>query len=160
MGTGKTAVGRELSRLLGMRVIDVDHEIEVSQGRTVTEIFSELGEEGFRLLEAETIARMASLQGVIISTGGGAVLREDNLNALKRNGFICCLTASPEVILERTAGNKDRPLLESADRKARIVELLAQRRPFYEKAGILVDTDGKTPLQVAEEIIGKVKWKE
>ncbi len=159
MGTGKTAVGKELSRLLGMRVVDIDHEIEKSLGSTIAEIFQKHGEEYFRTVEAKVIQRISSQYGIIISTGGGAVLREENVTALQDSGIVFCLTASPEVILKRTEGNDDRPLLRCADKMTKIASLIEQRRPYYEKAGIVIRTDGKTPLQVAEEIIGKVPWK-
>lgn len=156
MGTGKSAVGRELSRLLGMHVIDIDEEIESSQGMSVSEIFRQHGEEYFRQLEHAAIAGLPAQQGIIISTGGGAVLREDNIQALQACGIVFCLTASPETILRRTEGNNDRPLLQCEDRYERISEMLRKRQPFYEKSGILIDTEEKTPLQVAEEIIGKL----
>jgi shikimate kinase len=159
MGTGKTEVGRELSRLLGMPVVDIDREIEKSEGSTINEIFSRRGEEYFRELETRIIHRVASGNDRIISTGGGAVLREENLRALQDAGDVFCLRANPATILQRTEGDNDRPLLRCEDRKAKIAELLEQRKPFYEKAGIMIDTEGKTPLQVAKEIIGKVSWK-
>ena len=159
MGTGKTEVGRELSRLLGMPVVDTDREVEKSEGSTINEIFSLHGEEYFRKLETAIIQRIASGHGCIISTGGGAILREENVRALKSAGIIFCLMANPATILHRIEGDEDRPLLRCEDRKTRIIELLEQRKPFYEKAGIMIDTEGKTPLQVAEEIIGKVSWK-
>ena len=158
MGTGKTEVAKELSRLLGMRFIDIDHEIEVSQGSTINELFASRGEEYFRQVEASIIRQFSSEQGVVISTGGGAVLREENITALQSTGVIFCLTADPQTILQRTEGHDDRPLLLSGDRKTRIAELLQQRKLLYEKAGTMIDTEGKTPLQVAEEIIEKVPW--
>lgn len=156
MGTGKSAVARELARLCGMRLVDIDRELEASQQKTIPEIFSCNGEEYFRQIETAAILQVASEQGIIISTGGGAVLREENLNALRAHGRIFCLTAGPETIMLRTAGNSDRPLLQSEDRLLRISELLAARQPFYEKAGIMIDTEGKTPLEIAGEIIGKM----
>jgi shikimate kinase len=158
MGTGKTEVGRELSRLLGMSFIDIDHEIEKSEGCTITALFASRGEEYFRQVEASIIRQFSSVQGAVISTGGGAVLREENIKTLQSTGVIICLTADLQTILQRTDGHDNRPLLLSADRKARITELLEQRKPFYEKAGTMIDTEGKTPLQVAEEIIEKVSW--
>lgn len=154
MGTGKSEVARELSRLCGMRLIDIDREIETSRRKSISEIFSSCGEDYFRQIEAAAILQFASEQGVIISTGGGAVLREENLKALQAHGLIFCLTASPETIMLRTAGNNDRPLLQCDDRQMRISELLAERQPFYEKAGIMINTEGKTPLEIANEIIG------
>lgn len=156
MGTGKSEVAGELSRLRGMRVIDIDQEIETSQQQSISEIFSRYGEDYFRQIETAAILKFASEQGVIISTGGGAVLREENLRALQAGGIIFCLTASTETILLRTAGSNDRPLLQCDDRKARISELLTVRQPFYKKAGIIINTEGKTPFEIAHEIIRKI----
>jgi shikimate kinase len=157
MGTGKTAVGRELSRLLSMRLVDVDSEIESERAMKISEIFSVFGEPYFRDLETALIMRFAKEANLIISTGGGAVLREENMAALRKTGAIFCLQAYPETILARTAKSSGRPLLNVDDPLAKIKELLDYRMPYYEKAGILIDTEGKTPLQVAEEIAGKMK---
>lgn len=152
MGTGKTAVGRELSRILHMRIVDVDAEIEREQGMMISDIFSRFGEGRFREIETETIIRMAREESCIISTGGGAVLREENMEALRRSGMIFCLSARPETILARTSGSDERPLLRAGNPLEKINELLSCRRPYYQKAGMMIDTDDKTPLQVAEEI--------
>ena len=155
MGTGKTAVGRELARMLDMKLVDIDSEIEAEEGMKISEIFGRFGEQYFRDAETRVIRRISQGAGMIISTGGGAVLREENIELLRRNAAIFCLAASPETILARTSGNTDRPLLQVEDPMSRIRELLAYRRPFYEKAGDVIDTDGKTPLQVAGEIVEK-----
>jgi shikimate kinase len=152
MGTGKTAVGRELSRLLSMRLVDIDAEIEESRKMSINDIFRDFGEKYFRDIETEMIRKFAREKNLIISTGGGAVLREENMNALRESGMIFCLDACPETILRRTAQNEDRPLLKVDDPMAKIKELMSFRRLHYEKAGTLVDTEGKTPLQIAEEI--------
>jgi shikimate kinase len=159
MGTGKTAVGRELSRLLNMELIDVDTEIEKSQRITINEIFKKFGEPRFREIETEMVQKLSEQRNVIISTGGGAVLKQENMDALRKQGVIVCLMATPETILKRTIRSSNRPLLHVEDPLGRIKELLHFRMPFYEKADIMIDTDGKTPLQIAEEIIGKVKDK-
>ncbi len=157
MGTGKTAVGRELSRLLNMELIDVDTEIEKSQRITINEIFKKFGEPRFREIETEMIQKLSEQRNVIISTGGGAVLKQKNMDALRKQGIIVCLMATPETILKRTNRSSNRPLLHVENPFARIKELLHFRMPFYEKADIMIDTEGKTPLQIAEEIIEKVK---
>jgi shikimate kinase len=156
MGTGKSEVARELSRLRGMRLIDIDREIEKSEGMIIPDIFLRHGEDYFRQIETAAILQFASEQEVIIATGGGAVLREENLKALQAHGIVFCLTASPETITRRTARNNDRPLLQCDDRQARISELLAERQPYYEKAGVMINTEGKTPSEIANEIIGKI----
>lgn len=156
MGTGKSEVAKELSRLRGMRLIDIDREIETSQRKSIPEIFSCCGEDFFRQSETAAIRQFASEQGVIIATGGGAVLREENLKELQAHGIIFCLTASSETIMLRTSGNHNRPLLQCDDRQERISKLLIERQPLYEKAGIMINTEGKTPAEVAHEIIGKL----
>lgn len=157
MGTGKTAVGKELSRLLAMTLIDVDTEVEKSQKMTINEIFKEFGEQRFREIETGMIKTVSENRKVIISTGGGAVLKQENMDILRGNGIIVCLTATPETILQRTSNNSDRPLLQVENPFKKINDLLQSRKPYYEKADIMIDTEDKTPLQIAEEIIEKVK---
>jgi shikimate kinase len=157
MGTGKTEVGRDLARLLNMKLIDVDTEIEKSQKMTINEIFKQSGEPWFREIETEMIKKISENKNIIISAGGGAVLKQENMDNLRKNGVIVCLTATPETILKRTSNYKGRPLLLVGNPLERIKELLNFRRPFYEKADIMIDTEGKTPLQIAEEIIERIK---
>lgn len=158
MGTGKTAVSKELSRLTGFATVDVDTEIEKSAGMPITDIFKQFGEPHFRQMETDEIKKVSERENVIISTGGGAVLRQENINALRAGGLVVCLTASPETILKRTGDNNERPLLQVEDPIGKIKELLDFRKPYYEKADILVDTEGKSPRQVAEEILEKIKF--
>jgi len=157
MGTGKTAIGRELSKILNMKIVDIDDEIERSREMKISDIFENFGEAFFREIETETIKKFSRADNIIISTGGGAVLRQENMDALRENGTVFCLNASPRTILDRTSGNDDRPLLKAEDPMARIEELLSLRRPFYERAGINIDTEDKTPLQVAREIVEILK---
>jgi shikimate kinase len=157
MGTGKTAVGRELARLLDMKLIDVDTEIEVSRETTINEIFKEFGEPVFREIETDMIKKVSRNKQVIISTGGGAVLKQENMETLRETGIIVCLMASPETILRRTGSTNDRPLLHVENPLEKIRELMDSRKPYYEKADIVIATEGKTPLQIAEEIVEKVK---
>ena len=159
MGTGKTAVGKELSAMLEMQLIDIDAEIERSQKMTINDIFKNYGESRFREIESETIKRFSDEKNLIISTGGGSVLKSVNMDNMRKNGTIFCLNASPQAILERTKTSQDRPLLKVADPLARIRELLDYRRPFYEEAGIMIETEGKTPRQIAEEIAEIIKCK-
>jgi shikimate kinase len=157
MGTGKTEVGKELSHLLNMKLIDVDTEIEKSEDMTINEIFKRYGERRFREIETGMIRKLSENKNSIISTGGGAVLKQENMDVLRRNGVIVCLMATPETVLKRTSNNTDRPLLQVEDPLKKIKELLNFRKPFYEKADIMIDTDGTTPLQIAEEIIERIK---
>jgi shikimate kinase len=157
MGTGKTAVGKELSRLLAMTLIDVDTEVEKIQKMTINEIFKQFGEQRFREIETGMIKTVSENRKVIISTGGGAVLKQENMDILRGNGIIVCLTATPETILQRTSNNTDRPLLQVENPFKKINDLLQSRKPYYEKADIMIDTEDKTPLHIAEEIIEKVR---
>ena len=153
MGAGKTTIGKALAKMLHMKLVDVDEEIEISQKMTINDIFKMYGEPYFRDIETAMIKKLSHNKNCIISTGGGAVLRDENMEALKENGIVFCLAANAETILERTGNNQDRPLLKVENPKKKIEELLAYRRPFYEKAGIMIETDGKTPLQIVEEIM-------
>ena len=157
MGTGKSAVGKELARILDMKLIDVDTEIEKSRGMSITEIFRQFGEPKFREIETGMIKKVSQNKNAVISAGGGAVMKKENVDAFRENGVIICLTAKPETILHRTGESDERPLLQVENAYGKIRELLDFRRPFYEKADITIDTEGKTPLQVAEKIIEKVK---
>jgi len=111
-------------------------------------------------LETEMIKKLSERNNIVISTGGGAVVRQENVDVLKKNGVIVCLTAKPETIVRRTGNSDDRPLLQVEDPLEKIKELLNFRKLFYEKADIMIDTEGKTPLHIAEEIIEKVKGKD
>lgn len=157
MGTGKTAIGRQLSKKLNMKLIDVDAEIEARQNMSIEDIFKTYGEKHFRDIETEMLQHCSEKRNVIIATGGGAVLREENMAMLRKNGIIFCLSASAETIYERTGRSDRRPLLNVEKPMTKIKELLDYRRPFYEKAGIMIDTDGKTPLEIAKEIVEAVK---
>lgn len=159
MGAGKTEVGRELANILRWEIIDVDDEIVKSQKMTINEIFSKFGEPAFRDIETEMIRKVSQNKNVIISTGGGAVLRQENMDILRENGVVIYLTATPETILKRTSSNSERPLLQVEDPLKRIKELLEFRRLFYEKADIMIDTEGKTPFHIAEEILERIGWK-
>lgn len=156
MGTGKTEVSRELARLTGYAQVDVDSEIEKSAGMTIAEIFKRFGEPRFREMETREIKTVSQGRSLIISTGGGAVMKDENMEALRAGGFIVCLSASPETILKRTSNDSTRPLLQVEDPLNKIKELLSLRQPYYERADVMIDTEGKTPLQVAEEIIENI----
>lgn len=155
MGTGKTSIGRILAKRLDRPLIDTDAQIEQDQGKKISEIFAEVGEEGFRKIEQETIEKVSCREGVIISTGGGSVLRKANVKALRRNGIVIALTASPEVILERVSRKKTRPLLERPDRDVFVRNLMEERKPFYhEAAHLIIDTSGNALHEVTRKIIG------
>ncbi len=159
MGTGKTVVGDELAKRLGRKLIDMDNEIEKSEGLMINEIFSRFGEPRFRKLETAMAKKLSPLRNVIISTGGGVVLKEENMRYLRKNGIIVCLVASPETILRRTMKTNDRPLLNVDDPLRKITDLLEYRMPFYENADIIIDTEKKNPFEITGEIIEMIKVK-
>ncbi len=154
MGTGKSKIGRRLAKKLRMSYLDTDELIEKREKDSISAIFKKRGKEYFRRLETKVVKEVALFDNYVISTGGGVVLKEGNIRLLKKNAFIVCLFASPEVILKRTKGDEKRPLLKGDDRKERIKELLKMRRPFYEKADFSVDTSVLDSEGVVEEIIG------
>jgi len=151
MGTGKTAVGREVARHLGCPFVDTDVLIEERAGRPISQIFTEDGEEAFRRLEAATVEAASEGEGVVIATGGGVVLRKENMDRLRRNGLIIALRADPAAIRARVGSGADRPLLGSHP-EATIRRLLAEREALYGDADLTVDT---TALSL-EEIVARV----
>jgi shikimate kinase len=157
MGAGKTAVGKQLAKKLNLALIDADAEIEKEQGMSITDIFKNFGEPHFRDVETAVIKRLSAMKNIVISTGGGAVLRQENMDNLRANGVIVCLWAEPETVFQRIRHDTSRPLLQVEDPLKKIQELLEFRKPFYEKADIMIDTEDKSPKEVADEIIEKVK---
>ena len=140
MGVGKTSVGMRLARELGYRFVDTDELIEADQKITITEIFSTFGEPYFRDVEARIIAKVLEDKGQVVSTGGGAVIRDENRKAFKGGGVTVCLIARPGVIFSRIRHETHRPLLQVPDPLAKIAELLAGRERFYRQADIIIDT--------------------
>jgi shikimate kinase len=155
MGTGKSAVGRRCARLLGYTFRDSDAAIVSRAGRSIPAIFAEEGEAAFRSLERNVIAELAATPGLVIATGGGAIMDEGNVANLRASGVVFLLTASPEVLLKRVGNAQSRPLLASAsDPLERIQELLAARKPHYDRAAhFRVDTSYLSPDEVAEAIV-------
>ncbi|MCX8069624.1 MAG: shikimate kinase [Thermodesulfovibrionales bacterium] len=153
MGTGKTTVGKLLAKRLGYKFIDLDREIEKKNNMTINEIFATKGELAFRDLETQTIKELSNRSMTVLSTGGGAVIRDENMMILKSFCLVVCLLASPDTVYNRTKDNKDRPLLKVDNPLDRIKSLLSERRPFYERADLAIKTDDKSPLQIVDEIM-------
>jgi shikimate kinase len=158
MGTGKTVVGRLLAAKTGKEFLELDAIIEEKAGRSIPEIFRTEGEAGFREREIAAVKEIAGKKNAVIACGGGAILNKINIDRLRQECVIVCLTASPEVILERTAADDiGRPLLDVADRARQVRELLAFRRPFYRaSADITVNTSRLRPGTVAGKIQEKL----
>jgi shikimate kinase len=153
MGSGKSAVGRHLARLFRLSFHDSDADIEAKTGVDVAFIFEKEGEAGFRLRERESIDRLTQLDGVVIATGGGAVIHPDNRRVLADRGVVVYLETSVEQQLERTRHGKHRPLLNDTDPKMKLSELMQERALLYrEIADLTVSTDGRRVQLVAEEI--------
>lgn len=158
MGTGKTTISRELSETTGMKETDLDQEIEKRRQMKIGEIFSSFGEGHFRELETALIKEYEKKQGYVVSCGGGAALREENVRNMKKGGQIVLLSASAKTVYERVRYGKNRPLLEGNMNVDYISGLMEQRRQAYESAAdITVTTDGRTPKEITEEIIKMVK---
>lgn len=155
MGTGKTTVGRLLAQRLDRPFIDMDEQLEAHFGQSIAEVFAQKGEEFFRTAEAQLCQQLAQQQGLIIATGGGALINPQNRQTLAQSGPILCLTASVDAILERLAAASDRPLLESesSDRRQRIQSLLAQRRVAYASIPLQVNTDQKSPQAIVDAVM-------
>ena len=153
MGTGKTAVGREVARRLKRRFVDLDEEIVRAAGRSIPRIFAEEGESGFRAWERRVAREHGHARGLVVATGGGLVLQPEAMGWLAAGGMVVCLDASVPEILRRVGRSRNRPLLQSADRERQVRELLDQRRPLYEAVEPHVATDGLTRDQVAEAVI-------
>lgn len=152
MGTGKSEVGQLLARRLGLTFIDTDRRVEAREHASIAQIFTRRGEVYFREVEARIIADVAGKTDVVIATGGGAVLRPENMMQLRRHGWVVSLTAPAEVLQQRLAGEKGRPLLRG-DVRQNVVKLLDQRRPLYRDADLMVDVSRASPAQIVEAIV-------
>jgi len=140
MGAGKTTVGRQLAKRLGRPFYDSDHEIVERTGVPIPTIFEIEGEDGFRRREAQTIAELTEGDGIVLATGGGVVLREENRQRLHDTGWAVYLNVPPVMLFQRTRHDRNRPLLQVDDPLARLEELHAQRDPLYrETAHLVVD---------------------
>ncbi len=150
MGTGKSQVGRLLAQRWGLRLVETDALIEEQEGTSIAQIFAQRGEGYFRDLETAILQDILGEERLVISTGGGMLLRPENLQLLRGAGPIICLQATPETILERTSGSAERPLLNQPDPLAEIKRLLSARAEAYQQADYQVDTDDLTLQQIAD----------
>ena len=161
MGCGKSTIGRELRRLLGYPLVDMDAIIEQRAGKPIVRIFEEDGETEFRDMESGLLGELAGAEqpAQIIATGGGVVIRPENRAALQRLGYVVWLCAPPEVIHSRTRHSHERPLLHAEDPVTRISELLVQREPWYRQcAHLSVDTAGLSSREIATGILESARY--
>lgn len=146
MGAGKTTLGRHLARVLDRQFVDLDHELEARCGVSVAVIFDIEGEAGFRRRETEALDACTRRSGVVLATGGGAVLAPENRAMLRERGVVVYLRARADELYRRLAYDKSRPLLQTDDPKTRIAELLAIREPLYEEVADLIFDTGFAPV--------------
>ncbi len=158
MGSGKSAVGRQLARALRRPFIDCDSELEKRTGVDIPLIFEKEGEAGFRARERELIAELVARQGVVLSTGGGAILLDENRQRLREGGVVIYLETSIEQQLKRVRQGERRPLLTGApDLEGRLTELMTRRAPLYaEVAALTVRTDGHRVREVVDQILSQL----
>ena len=162
MGTGKTTVAGTLGKMTGFPVIELDEEIVKAEGKPIPQIFEEVGEEGFREIETRELKKALGVKdaafpekaGVILSLGGGAVLREENRRVIRENGFAVLLTAKPETVLARVYGDGNRPNLKGRMTREGVASLMKEREAAYEAAAeYTISTDGKGVREIAGEIL-------
>ncbi|WP_024864434.1 shikimate dehydrogenase [Butyrivibrio sp. FCS014] len=156
MGSGKTTVSQLLSDKLDLDLMDTDEAIETTEGRSISDIFAEDGEEAFRKMETELLETIVKdhWRDMVISLGGGLPLREENRSLLKEAGKVIYLKASPETVYERIKGDTTRPLLQCEDPLSKIKELQAARSDLYDAAAdLVIDTDGKSPEEITQDIL-------
>lgn len=154
MGAGKSTIGRQLSSRLNKEFHDSDHEIEARTGVDIPLIFELEGEAGFRKREQAIIAELTLIPGIILATGGGAILAPENRRYLSSRGRVIYLHASVNQQLRRTRRDRNRPLLQTADPRAKLEELMSVRDPLYrEIADVIIETDGKRVRDVVRQII-------
>jgi len=158
MGSGKTAVGRYLARIMKFAFHDSDVDVEKRTGVDIPFIFEKEGEAGFRVRESESIDRLTQMSGTVLATGGGAVISAENRRWLSERGMVVYLLTSVEQQLARTRHGRHRPLLNDTDPEIRLRELMAQRAALYEEiADITVSTDERKAQLVAQEIHDQFK---
>ncbi len=158
MGVGKTTIGRCLADLLHKEFIDLDVEIEKRTGASIPLIFEIEGEDGFRRRESTLLEELTGREDLILATGGGAVLAPGNRARLRDRGVVVYLSAPIEILLERTARDRHRPLLQTPDRRKTLEEILRAREPLYqETAHLVVKSSTRAPTLVARDIIKQLE---
>lgn len=158
MGVGKTTIGRQLAQLLQYEFVDSDREIESRTGASIPWIFDMEGEEGFRKREQNMIDELTEQPGIVLATGGGAVIRAVNRDHLKKRGIVVYLKAELDELLARTRNDRNRPLLQTDDPRSRLQALIQAREPWYlEVADIVFDTQHKNVKLSARVLYDKIR---
>lgn len=158
MGAGKSTIGRHLAELLHKQYLDSDLEIERRTGASVSLIFEIEGEDGFRRREAVVIDELTRKDNLVLATGGGAILIDENRRALRSRGVVVYLHAPIDALVKRTHRDRNRPLLRSADRQQTLEEIVLAREPIYrETAHMVVDTEHRPPQNVARDIAERLE---
>ena len=158
MGSGKTTVGRQLAKRTRMDFVDSDHMIEERCGVSISTIFDIEGEEGFRKRETKMLEELCQRSGIVLATGGGAIVTEENRRLLRKSGYVVYLRTSIETQLARTKKNQNRPLLENVDPEEKLRELMDERGSLYEQEADLIVTSGERVVsKVVEEIISHIE---
>ncbi|MBK7352929.1 MAG: shikimate kinase [Nitrosomonas sp.] len=158
MGAGKTTIGKSLANYLNKIFVDSDHEIQLRTGVKIPLIFEIEGEAGFRKRETEALRDLVKLENIILATGGGVILNEENRRLLKQNGIVIYLCASVDELLRRTRTDKNRPLLQTEDQHARLTELLEHRDFLYRNtADIIIDSGKQGVRSLVYKLIRKLR---
>jgi len=158
MGAGKSTIGRHLAKSLNLTFKDSDREIETRTGADISLIFELEGEVGFRRREHDVIADLTQETQLVLATGGGVVLDPDNRTHLKQQGLVVYLQASVDTLIERTRHSRNRPLLQTANPRNRLEELMEQRHPLYQEvAHIVIETGNRTIRQVVKRILKRLE---
>lgn len=159
MGSGKSTIGRNLSRLLDRELFDTDAAIVKKDGRPISRIFKESGEGYFRRLETLILTEIEDSKPLVVSCGGGMAIRQENVDIMKRLGKVVLLSASPQTILERVKRSDKRPILEGNKNIEFITNLMEKRIPYYEKASdIKIDCNDRTVEDISLEIKDLLTW--
>ncbi|MCK9588417.1 MAG: shikimate kinase [Terrimicrobiaceae bacterium] len=154
MGCGKSSVGRRLASLTGHRFVDTDELVAQAGNKSIPEIFAAGGEESFRDIEERVLADLVGVAGIVLATGGGAILREPNRIAMKKIGTVAWLDADPDALFERASRSQKRPLLQTENPRQTFDELFASRRTIYEEASdFRLDSTGLAHDEVAQSIL-------
>lgn len=157
MGAGKTSIGRRIAERFSLDFADVDHAVVETCGISIPSIFEQVGETGFRAHESAALATLLAGEGQVVASGGGAVLREENRALMRARGFVVYLKVDVETQLKRVARDRNRPLLNTGDRREVLTELIRLREPLYlDVADLVLEADRLTPGEATAALVGRL----